>query len=113
MLLELITGQPAIIKGHNNTHIVQWVNQFLERGDILQIVDPKMQGDFDFGSMWKALEAAVACVPSISIQRPSMNHIVGELKESLKMEATREKEGINSIEMNVVDLEAGCGPDAR
>ncbi|KAK8469755.1 hypothetical protein PHAVU_005G164700 [Phaseolus vulgaris] len=113
VLLELITGQPAIIKGHNNTHIVQWVNQFLERGDILQIVDPKMQGDFDFGSMWKALEAAVACVPSISIQRPSMNHIVGELKESLKMEATREKEGINSIEMNVVDLEAGCGPDAR
>ena len=92
---------------------MQWVNQFLERGDILQIVDPKMQGDFDFGSMWKALEAAVACVPSISIQRPSMNHIVGELKESLKMEATREKEGINSIEMNVVDLEAGCGPDAR
>ncbi|KOM44466.1 hypothetical protein LR48_Vigan05g207100 [Vigna angularis] len=113
VLLELITGQPAIIKGHQNTHIVQWVNHFLERGDIQQIVDPKMQGDFDFGSMWKALEAAVSCVPSISIQRPSMNHIVSELKESLKMEATREQEGINSIEMNVVDLEADWGPDAR
>ncbi|CAJ1955352.1 unnamed protein product [Sphenostylis stenocarpa] len=113
VLLELITGQPAIKKGHQNTHIVQWVNHFLERGDIQQIVDPKMHGDFDFGSMWKALEAAVACVPSTSIQRPSMSHIVAELKESLKMEATREQKGINSIEMNVVDLEAHCGPDAR
>lgn len=113
MLLELITGQPAIIKGHQNTHIAQWVNNFLAKGDIQQIVDPRLRGDFDFGSMWKALEAAIACVPSISIQRPSMSYIVSELKESLEMEAAREKEGINSIEINVVDLEALCGPDAR
>ncbi|KHN30021.1 Putative leucine-rich repeat receptor-like protein kinase [Glycine soja] len=113
VLLELITGQPAIIKGHQNTHIAQWVDNFLVRGDIQQIVDPRLRGDFDFGSMWKALEAAIACVPSISIQRPSMSYIVSELKESLEMEAAREKEGINSIEMNVVDLEALCGPDAR
>ncbi|KAL5152486.1 putative LRR receptor-like serine/threonine-protein kinase [Glycine soja] len=113
VLLELITGQPAIIKGHQNTHIAQWVDNFLVRGDIQQIVDPRLRGDFDFGSMWKALEAAIACVPSISIQRPSMSCIVSELKESLEMEAAREKEGINSIEMNVVDLEALSGPDAR
>ncbi|KAG5114920.1 hypothetical protein JHK82_038189 [Glycine max] len=104
---------PAIIKGHQNTHIAQWVDNFLVRGDIQQIVDPRLRGDFDFGSMWKALEAAIACVPSISIQRPSMSYIVSELKESLEMEAAREKEGINSIEMNVVDLEALSGPDAR
>ncbi|XP_020228081.1 putative leucine-rich repeat receptor-like protein kinase At2g19210 [Cajanus cajan] len=113
VLLELITGQPAIIRGHQNIHIVQWISNFLARGDIQQIVDPRMQGDFDFGSMWKAVEAAIACVPSMSIQRPSMSYIVGELKESLKMEAAREQEGINSIEMNVIDLEADCGPDAR
>ncbi|XP_027340223.1 putative leucine-rich repeat receptor-like protein kinase At2g19210 [Abrus precatorius] len=120
VLLELITGQPAIIKGHENTHIVQWVSHFLPRGDIRQIVDPKMQGDFDFGSMWKAVEAAIACVPPISIQRASMSNIVTELKECLEMEAAREQKGINeqisnsnSFSMNVVDLEADYGPDAR
>lgn len=113
MLLELISGQPAIIRGHQNTHIVQWVNNFLGRGDIQQIVDPRMRGFFDFGSMWKAVEAAIACVPPISIQRPSMSYIVAELKESLEMEAAREQDSINSFEMSVVDLEADCGPDAR
>ncbi|XP_061366847.1 putative leucine-rich repeat receptor-like protein kinase At2g19210 [Gastrolobium bilobum] len=120
VLLELITGQQAIIKGRENTHIVKWVSHFLARGDIQQIVDPRMQGDFDFGSMWKAAEAAIACVPSISIQRPSMSYIVTELKECLEMEAAREQEGTNeqisksnSFEMSVVDLEADYGPGAR
>ncbi|KAJ1385997.1 Serine-threonine/tyrosine-protein kinase, catalytic domain [Sesbania bispinosa] len=120
VLLELITGQPAIIKGQENIHIVQWVSHFLARGDIRQIVDPRMQGDFDSGCVWKAVEAAIACVPPISIQRPSMSYVVTELKECLEMEAAREQEGTddqisksNSFEMNVVDPEVNDGPGAR
>lgn len=124
MLLELITGRPAIIKGHDeNTHIVQWVTPFLERGDLQQIVDPRLQGDFDFGSMWKAVEAAIACVPPIAIQRPSMNYIVTELKECLEMEAAHlgQTRGTDeqmlrsnsSFLMNAFDLEDVSGPQAR
>ena len=120
--MELITGQPAIIRGHDNIHIVKWVTPFLARGDLQQIVDPRIWGDFDFGSMWKAVEAAIACVPSIAIQRPSMSFMVSELKECLEMEAAREQSnGMNkqmqkfdcSVEMEVVDLETKFGPEVR
>ncbi|CAL5443866.1 unnamed protein product [Camellia sinensis] len=87
VLCELITGQPAIIKSHDNenTHIVQWVTPMLERGEISDIVDPRLQGDFDNNSVWKTLETAMACIPSSPIQRPTMSCVVGELKECLEI----------------------------
>ncbi|KAF7843422.1 putative leucine-rich repeat receptor-like protein kinase [Senna tora] len=122
VLLELITGRPAIIKSHENTNIVHWVTPFIARGDLQQIVDPRLQGDFDFGSMWKAVEAAIACVPPVAIQRPSMSYIVTELKECLEMEAAREQtqgtdeqipRSNSSFEMDIVDVETASGPEAR
>ncbi|KAI9107842.1 hypothetical protein K1719_021178 [Acacia pycnantha] len=123
VLLELITGQRAIIKGQENTHIVNWATPFVERGDLRQIVDPRVQGDFDFGSMWKAVEAAIACVSPTSIQRPTMSYIVPELKESLEMELAREQKSRDSygkmlksnssFDTHVVDIEAASGPEAR
>ncbi|KAK4269292.1 hypothetical protein QN277_022471 [Acacia crassicarpa] len=123
VLLELITGQRAIIKGQENTHIVNWATPFVERGDLRQIVDSRLQGDFDFGSVWKAVEAAIACVSPTSIQRPTMSYIVPELKESLEMELAREQKSRDSygkklksnssFDTHVVDLEAASGPEAR
>ncbi|KAL7174779.1 hypothetical protein ACSBR1_043888 [Camellia fascicularis] len=85
VLLELITGQPAIIKNDENIHVVNWVKPMLERGEISNIVDPRLQGEFDINSAWKALETAMACVPTSSNQRLTMSRVVGELKESLKI----------------------------
>lgn len=122
--MELITGRSAIIKNHDqNIHIVYWVSPFLAQGDIRNVVDPRLQGNFDTNSVWKFMEIAMSCVPSISIQRPTMSHIVIELKECLEAEIVREqtrdslegqnRRSSNSLEMITVDLEAEMGPEAR
>ncbi|KAI4329189.1 hypothetical protein L6164_021481 [Bauhinia variegata] len=122
VLLELITGQPAIIRSHQNTHVVQWVSPFLAGGDIRHIVDPKLQGGFDIGSMWKAVEVAIACVPQVSVQRPDMSYVVTELKECLEMEAACEEipgtddnmlKSNSLLEMNILNLGTESGPEAR
>ncbi|XP_028794817.1 putative leucine-rich repeat receptor-like protein kinase At2g19210 [Neltuma alba] len=122
VLLELVTGQRAIIKGQENTHIVNWVTPFVKRGDLQQIVDSRLQGDFDFGSMWKAVEVAISCVSPTASERPSMNYVVPELKESLEMEAARKQrwgtdgrilKSNSSFDTHVVDVEAASGPEAR
>ena len=63
VLLELITGKRAIIKSYNkdNTNIVDWVSPLLARGDIRNIIDPRMPGNFDTNSVWKAIETTIAC----------------------------------------------------
>ncbi|KAH7865446.1 hypothetical protein Vadar_006810 [Vaccinium darrowii] len=85
VLLELITGQPAIVKSEENTHIVQWVKPSIERGEISSIADPRLQGDFDSNSVWKMFETAIACVRSSPIQRPTASQVLGELNECLEI----------------------------
>lgn len=121
--MELITGQPAVMKGSvEDIHIIQWVSPFLEKGDVRSIVDLRLERNFDTNSVWKAVETAMECLPLISIQRPTMSHVVIQLKECLEMEIAREQasqmesqmmESNNSIDMSPVDLETGKGPEVR
>ncbi|XP_050231690.1 probable LRR receptor-like serine/threonine-protein kinase At1g05700 [Mercurialis annua] len=123
VLLELITGQSALIKNQNeNSHIVNWVSPFVDGGNIRNAVDPRLRGNFDTNSVWKFMEIALSCVPNISSQRPLMNHVVAGLKECLDAEIARERssrsEGeamtlSDSFEISTVDLGNGLGPQAR
>ncbi|XP_047339203.1 probable LRR receptor-like serine/threonine-protein kinase At4g29180 [Impatiens glandulifera] len=88
VMLELITGNHAIIKqkGEETIHIVQWVRPMLEKGEINEIVDGRMGGEYNVNSIWKALDVAVTCTRSSAIQRESMSFVLAELKECLSME---------------------------
>ena len=89
-MFELITGRPAIVRGPvRNNHILDWVYPLIERGDVQNIVDPRLEGEFNINSAWKAIEIAMSCIPSLAIQRPNMNHVLSELKECLALEMTR------------------------
>ncbi|KAL6312547.1 hypothetical protein AAG906_029485 [Vitis piasezkii] len=121
VLLELITGQPAIITP-GNIHIVQWISPMIERGDIQNVVDPRLQGDFNTNSAWKALETALACVPSTVIQRPDMSHVLADLKDCLEIEVgamrtqridSYKMASSNTLKSCAVDLENEMAPHVR
>ncbi|KAG9456531.1 hypothetical protein H6P81_001039 [Aristolochia fimbriata] len=86
VMLELITGRPAIINTADSARrisIVDWVNPMVSRGDVRAAIDPSLKGDYDINSVWKAVEIAIACSAPKAIQRPTMSIAVTELKESL------------------------------
>jgi serine/threonine protein kinase len=90
ILFELITGRPAIVRGPvQNNHILDWVKPLIERGDVQNVVDPRLEGEFSTSSAWRAREIAMSCVPSFSIQRSDMSHVLAELKECLALEMGR------------------------
>lgn len=80
-MFEIITGQPAITKTEERTHIIQWVDSILLERGINDIVDSRLQGEFDIHHVKKALDTAKACVATTSINRPTMTHVVNELKQ--------------------------------
>ncbi|MED6190560.1 hypothetical protein PIB30_107079 [Stylosanthes scabra] len=86
VLLELITGQTAVLKGEQRMHILDWVRPELESKDLRRVMDPRLQGEYDENSAWKALGIAISCSASTSIQRPTMSVVLSELKQCLKME---------------------------
>ncbi|XP_034696439.1 putative leucine-rich repeat receptor-like serine/threonine-protein kinase At2g19230 [Vitis riparia] len=113
VLLELISGQPAIIKSSESStiHIVQWVRPLLEMGDIGGIVDPRLNEDFDTNSAWKAVETAIGCVVHSSSERPTMSDVVAKLKECRSyMETTTANMEEDS---GSIITEAAMSPQAR
>ncbi|KAK3220089.1 hypothetical protein Dsin_014059 [Dipteronia sinensis] len=118
VLLQMIASKPAIEKSIDRTHIIQWVSFMLAKGDIRNIVDPKLQGDFSMNSVWKATEVAMACVSQTSAKRPTMKQVVFDLNESLAIEMDRttvghEIESKDSSESISLNLRSELPPLAR
>ncbi|KAK9231894.1 hypothetical protein WN943_022135 [Citrus x changshan-huyou] len=119
VLLEIITGRrPVISRAEDDTsHISQWVNSMLAEGDIRNIVDPSLQGNFDNNSAWKAVELALACASHTSSERPTMTDVLMELKECLSLEIVRneghEKGHRDPRRMVTLNLDTESSPSAR
>ncbi|KAL2936505.1 hypothetical protein RDABS01_034081 [Bienertia sinuspersici] len=125
VLLELITGHPSVIRSTAEAiHVAAWTAPKLESGDIDSIVDERLQGNFNTGSAWKALEIAMVCVSASGIQRPSMNQVLADLNDCLAIENGHETSryikkyesqptpNIND-DMAVADTSIEMGPSAR
>ncbi|KAG9456525.1 hypothetical protein H6P81_001033 [Aristolochia fimbriata] len=92
VLLELITGRPAITQITQDDDfdiykisLVEWVSPFVSAGDIRSIVDPKLQSDYNVGSAWRVLDLAISCTQPKSVGRPSISSVVVQLKECLEV----------------------------
>ena len=114
VLLQIITSKPAIEKSEARTHIIEWVSFMLAKGDIKNVVDPRLQGDFDTNSVWRAVEVAMACVSQSSAKRPTMNQVVIDLNESLAIEIARTNAGRETESRSIsLNLHSELLPVAR
>ncbi|RHN39182.1 putative transferase, protein kinase RLK-Pelle-LRR-I-1 family [Medicago truncatula] len=94
ILFELITGKKALIKAPDETiHILQWVIPLIKGGDIQNIIDARLQGEFNINSAWKVVEVAMSCISQIAAERPDINQILVELKECLSLEIVQRNSG--------------------
>ncbi|KAJ0007097.1 hypothetical protein Pint_29543 [Pistacia integerrima] len=59
----------------------------VERGDIQNLVEPRLEGQFNDNAAWKIAKIAMSCVLPSAAQRPDMSHVLAELKECLATKA--------------------------
>ncbi|KAL1208517.1 Receptor-like protein kinase [Cardamine amara subsp. amara] len=113
VLLEMITNQPVIKQASENIHISEWVGSKVNRGDIIEIMDPNLGKDYDSNSAWRALELAISCSNPSSSKRPTMSQVISELKECIVCENSGiSKNRLDLEEMNV-SLDTLVDPIAR
>jgi serine/threonine protein kinase len=89
VLLELICGRPPINKllhDENQWNIGHWVRPYLQSGDIHAIIDKALNNDFKLESMWKVIETAMLSIEPTNANRPTMQEVVCDLKEAIKIE---------------------------
>ncbi|KAF8102414.1 hypothetical protein N665_0198s0118 [Sinapis alba] len=114
VLLEMITNQPVINQTSEKSHITEWVGFKINRGDIIEIMDPNLLKDYDSNSAWRALELAMSCADPSSSKRPSMSKVIQELKECIVCESVRvnNNKGLESQALNIC-LDSSVVPKAR
>lgn len=101
MLLELITGRPPIFttdtESSTDLSLVEYarpsLTQALEEGNFDNLVDPRLQGNYNANEMAKMVACASACVQQMPFRRPRMSQIVralegdGLLKDRMNLRA--------------------------
>ncbi|XP_045789578.1 probable LRR receptor-like serine/threonine-protein kinase At1g05700 [Trifolium pratense] len=94
ILFVLITGRQAIVRtAEQSIHILEWVTSLIRAGDIENLVDPKLKGEFNISSAWKIVEIAMLCTSRNVDERPDIRKILAELNECLSLEMVQRNNG--------------------
>ncbi|KAK9101823.1 hypothetical protein Sjap_019077 [Stephania japonica] len=84
VLFELITGKKPIGDDYSDdkdSTLVAWVRALVRRGDASRAIDPKIRGTGPEAHMEEALRIGYLCTADLPAKRPSMQQIVGLLKD--------------------------------
>ncbi|CAN8289561.1 unnamed protein product [Cochlearia groenlandica] len=101
VLLEIITNLRVIDQTRETPYIAEWVGSMVTKGDIRNITDPSLNGDYHIDSVWKVFELAMTCVDVSPASRPTTSQVVIEVIECLRFENSRgETSGRNGMEIN-------------
>ncbi|KAK4483270.1 hypothetical protein RD792_010455, partial [Penstemon davidsonii] len=71
LLLELLSGRPALDEAHNS--VVMWAKPLLISKSISELVDPSLDGVYDWEQMNRVVMVASLCIQQTSIERPQMS----------------------------------------
>ncbi|KAG1363710.1 putative LRR receptor-like serine/threonine-protein kinase [Cocos nucifera] len=84
VLFELVTGKKPIGDDYpeeRETTLVSWARTFVKKNRALRIIDPKIRETGSEKQMEEALRIAYLCTADLPSKRPSMQQIVGLLKD--------------------------------
>ncbi|VVB10488.1 unnamed protein product [Arabis nemorensis] len=84
VLFELITGKKPIEDDYLNekdTNLVSWVRNLVRKNQRSKAIDPKIQETGSEDQMEEALKIGYLCTAELPSKRPSMQQVVGLLKD--------------------------------
>ncbi|CAA0821099.1 Probable LRR receptor-like serine/threonine-protein kinase [Striga hermonthica] len=84
VLFELVTGKMPVedvYPDEKDGNLVSWVRGLVRRNQGLRAVDPKIRGTGPDGQIVEALKIGYLCTAELPSKRPSMQQVVGLLKD--------------------------------
>ncbi|KAH6818597.1 Protein kinase superfamily protein [Perilla frutescens var. frutescens] len=73
-LLELISGKKPVDSSHQSLH--SWAKPILNRGDIKEVIDPRLGEDYNVNQLKRLAFAASLCIRASPIWRPTMSEVM-------------------------------------
>ncbi|KAI3519002.1 hypothetical protein L1887_07963 [Cichorium endivia] len=104
LLLELITGRRAVDSSRQS--LVIWAKPLLEQSKIKELVDPRLDDDYDMIELKRVMSAASSCIHHLPNMRPNMKRVVQILTgESSTAEVKTKMGGGRAVLLDACDLD--------
>lgn len=109
-LLELLSGKKPVDSSHQSLH--SWAKPILDRGDMKEVIDPRLGEDYNVIQLKSLAFAASLCIRASPIWRPSMSEVLEaiSMEEDIDMEKWKMPEEDEDQEefWGFEDLECEC-----
>ncbi|KAL8493025.1 hypothetical protein ACS0TY_024293 [Phlomoides rotata] len=81
IIFELVSGKKPVEDAYPEGNLVSWVRGLVRRNEALRAVDPKIRGTGPDAQIVEALKIGYLCTAEVPSKRPSMQQVVGLLKD--------------------------------
>lgn len=85
LLLEILSGRKAINMHYDESNIVQWAVPLIKDGQVLRVLDPRLETPPNLDAIHKIARVAARCVKMRGKDRPSMDKVTTSLERALAM----------------------------
>ncbi|XVF17375.1 hypothetical protein REPUB_Repub10bG0116100 [Reevesia pubescens] len=104
LLLEILTGRRAVDSSRQS--LVIWAKPLLESNKVKELIDPRLEDNYDPNEMKRAMLTASMCINHLATMRPSMIRVVQLLKnEDGPVECQQKSCGGKAVIVDGCDLQ--------
>ncbi|KAL0399497.1 UNVERIFIED_CONTAM: putative leucine-rich repeat receptor-like serine/threonine-protein kinase [Sesamum radiatum] len=84
VLLEVVSGRTntSIKTKEDAFYLLDWANSLKEKGNLMELVDPRLEPDFNREEVTRAIHVALLCTNVVAAERPTMSAVVSMLEGS-------------------------------
>ncbi|KAI3457606.1 hypothetical protein Pfo_014269 [Paulownia fortunei] len=82
VLLEVVSGRCNTSIKHRDDcfYLLDWANSLKEKGNLMELVDPRLESNFNKEEVMTAILVALLCTNAVAAERPSMSAVVSMLE---------------------------------
>ncbi|KAF3605174.1 hypothetical protein DY000_02047381 [Brassica cretica] len=104
--MEIVSGQSNTKQKGSTDHVslINWAVKLQQKGDITEIVDPVLQGDFNTKEAVRMIKVAIVCTNSSPSLRPTMSEVVQMLEGEVEITQVLSDPGLYGHNWSISDL---------
>ncbi|KAH0923832.1 hypothetical protein HID58_023850, partial [Brassica napus] len=104
--MEIVSGKSNMKRKGSADHVslINWAVTLQQRGDIMEIVDPTLEGDFNIKEAVRMIKVAFVCTNSSPSLRPTMSEAVKMLQGEIKIAEVMSDPGLYGHNWSISNL---------
>ncbi|PIN25480.1 Serine/threonine protein kinase [Handroanthus impetiginosus] len=103
VLLEVISGRSntSIRAKADGFYLLGWANSLKEKGALMELVDPRLESNFNRKEVMTAINVALLCTNAEATERPSMSAVVSILEGKSGIQGFVSELSVSTEKMNL------------